>query len=328
MSSQRKQRPARTIPDALDSTETVAIERPWLPRAGILAILAGLLPVIGLILQNLATAGIDNDITQIKSVGQSLTAFGEGAGGAGLKGGQAEIAAHYGDQWLLIALGGVLSGIGTILMAPVLFFLLRAAWRRRPSFPRWFFWAPLVGGLAFGLGSIIAIVYQAIQFHDFAQLPLAQQTNGAANDALLAARNDLTGLSFVTVIGQLFVAVGLGAAALSAMNVGLLTRVIGSIGVLLAVLVILPLIQQQEFLRAFWLIALGFTLLGRWPGGRPPAWESGEPRPWPSRAQMMEAAERAREAKNGTAGGAPDVDADDAPAPKPKAGGSGRRRRK
>jgi hypothetical protein len=327
MSSQRQQRPARTIPDALDPAETAAIERPWLPRAGILAILAGLLPVIGLILQNLATAGIDNDITQIKSVAQSLTTFGDGSGAAGLKGGQAEIAAHYGDQWLLIALGGVLSGLGTMLMAPVLFFLLRAAWRRRPSFPRWFFWAPLVGGLAFGIGSIIAIVYQAIQFHDFAGLPVAQQTNGAANDALLAARNDLTGLSFVTVIGQLFVAVGLGAASLSAMNVGLLTRVIGSIGVLLAVLVILPLIQQQEFLRAFWLIALGFTLLGRWPGGRPPAWSSGEPRPWPSRAQMIEAAERAKAAKDGGSVGI-EGDADDAPAPKPKAGGSGRRRRK
>lgn len=323
MSSQRQQRPARTIPDAHDPAETVALERRWLPRAGILAILAGVLPVVGLILQNLATAGIDNDITKIKSVAQSLTTYGDGAGTAGLQGGQAEIAAHYGDQWLLIALGGVLSGVGTMLMAPVLFFLLRAAWRRRPSFPRWFFWAPLVGGLAFGIGSIIAIVYQAVQFHDFAQLSVAQQTNGAANDALLAARNDLTGLSFVTVIGQLFVAVGLGAAALSAMNVGLLTRVIGSIGVLLAVLVILPLIQQQEFLRAFWLIALGFTLLGRWPGGRPQAWESGEPRPWPSRAQMIEAAERAREAKASADGGT-----DDAPAPKPKAGGNSRRRRK
>lgn len=325
MSTERKQRPARTIPDALDPAETVALERPWLPKAGVLAILAGVLPVIGLILQSLATRGIDNDITQIKSVAQALTTYGEGGAGTGLKGGQAQIAAHYGDEWVLIALGGVLTGLGAILMAPVLFGLLRAAWRRRPSFPRWFFWAPLVGGLAFGIGSIVAIVYQAVQFHDFAQLPIAEQTNGAANDALLAARNDLTGLSFVTVIGQLFVAVGLGAASLSAMNVGLVTRVIGSIGVLLAVLVILPLIPQQEFLRAFWLIAVGFTLLGRWPGGRPAAWESGEPRPWPSRAQLMEAAERAKAAQQGTA---TDADDDAAPAPKPKAGGAGRRRRK
>jgi hypothetical protein len=322
MSSQRKQRPVRQIPDAHDAAETVEIERGWLPKAGVLAILAGVLPVIGLILQNIATRGIDNDISRIQSVAESLTTYGNGPVAAGLKGGQAEIAAHYGDQWLLIAIGGFLSGLGTLLAAPVLFFLLRAAWRRRPSFPRWFFWAPLVGGLLFGLGSIIAIVYQAVQFHDFAQLPIAQQTNGAANDALLAARNDLTGLSFVTVVGQLFVAVGLGAAALSSMNVGLLTRVIGSIGVLLAVLVIIPLIQQQEFLRAFWLIALGFTLLGRWPGGRPAAWESGEPRPWPTRAQLVEAAERAKDQGSGTAS-----DDDAAPAPKPREGGSRRRRK-
>ena len=121
----------------------------------------------------------------------------------------------------------------------------------------------------------------------------------------------------------MFVAVGLGAAALSAMNTGLLTRAMGVIGVLLAILIVVPLIPRQEFLRAFWFLALGAVLLGRWPGGRPPAWQSGEAMPWPSRAQQLEEAERAR------GGARADAQADeDAPAPKPKAGGDRRRRRK
>ena len=112
----------------------------------------------------------------------------------------------------------------------------------------------------------------------------------------------------------MLIAVGIGSAALSAMNVGLLTKVMGFLGVLLAVLVVVPIFDQQGFLRAFWFIAIGVTLLGKWPGGRPAAWETGLPQPWPTRAEMMEAAERAREAQRTEL---------DEPAPKPKAGGSG-----
>jgi len=37
--------------------------------------------------------------------------------------------------------------------------------------------------------------------------------------------------------------------------------------------------------QAFWLGALGALLVGRWPGGRGPAWETGEADPWPSSAE-------------------------------------------
>jgi hypothetical protein len=323
MSTERKQRPVKPIPDALPPAETVAVEKPWLPKLAILSIIAGILPVIAFILQSVASRGIDTDIEKTTSVAQALTVFAAGDGGAGIRGGQAEIAGHYGEQWILVGLGGVLSGLGLLLAAPVLYGLIRAAWRRRPSFPRWFLWAPIVGGVLFGLGSIIAIVYQAAQYHDFSQLPLAQQTNGGANEALTNARDDLGVVRLLAGIGSLASAVGLGAAALSAMNVGLVTRVIGAIGVMLAILVVIPLLGQQgDFLRAFWFIALGFTLLGRWPGGRPPAWDSGEPRPWPSRAQMMEEADRAN------AGGAPEPVAAPAPTPKASSGTARRKRRK
>jgi hypothetical protein len=42
------------------------------------------------------------------------------------------------------------------------------------------------------------------------------------------------------------------------------------------VLVPLPIVQ------IFWLAALGFILLGRWPGGAPPAWRTGQAEPWPT----------------------------------------------
>jgi hypothetical protein len=37
-----------------------------------------------------------------------------------------------------------------------------------------------------------------------------------------------------------------------------------------------------------WLIALGVMFAGYWPRGLPPAWESGESLPWPSRSAPAE----------------------------------------
>jgi hypothetical protein len=41
----------------------------------------------------------------------------------------------------------------------------------------------------------------------------------------------------------------------------------------------------SSVIQAFWLGAVGLLFLGRWPGGRGPAWETGEAEPWPSAAQ-------------------------------------------
>ncbi|MDO9410022.1 hypothetical protein [Patulibacter sp.] len=323
MSTERKQRPVKPIPEAMDSAATVELERGWRPIAAVTAILAGILPVIGLILQTIASRGIDDDVDRVVSVSQALTRYGAGDAPNGIAGRQADIVSHYGDQWLTVAAAAVCTGLGLLLAIPVLYGLIRAAWRRRPSFPRWFLWTPAVGGVLFAVATVVALIYQAVQYHDFTQMAAAAQNNGAANDALNAAQDDLSFLQFAGGIGSLFTAVGFGAAALSAMNVGLLTRVIGSIGVLMAFLVVIPLLGPQgNVLRGFWFVAVGLTLLGRWPGGRPPAWDSGEPMPWPSRAQVLEEAERAG------AGRSKGPDPTDAPAPKPKASSGGRRKRR
>lgn len=325
MSTERKQRPVKPIPDAMDAAETVELERRWLPLAGVLAIVAGILPVIGLILQTIASRGIQDDVGQVVSVGQAFSTYADDPGSAGIAGRQAEIVSHYGDQWILVSAAAVCTSLGLIIAIPVLYGLIRGAWRRRPSFPKWFLWTPAIGGLLFGIATVVALVYQAVQYHDFTQLAQAAQVNGAANEALNAAQDDLAFLQLAGGIGSLFTAVGFGAAALSAMNVGLITKVIGSIGVLLAFLVVIPLLGQQgSVLRAFWFVAVGLTLLGKWPGGRPPAWDTGDAMPWPSRAQVLEEAERARGGGKAKGVGS----SDPAPAPKPKASSGGRKKRR
>jgi hypothetical protein len=77
--------------------------------------------------------------------------------------------------------------------------------------------------------------------------------------------------------------------------VGLLTRFMGILGVIVGVAVapILP-IDQQGIIRVFWLAALGLLFLGRWPSGTPKAWVTGEAEPWPTQQQLRERREAAR----------------------------------
>ena len=56
------------------------------------------------------------------------------------------------------------------------------------------------------------------------------------------------------------------------------------LGILAGILLVLPVLPPV-ILQAFWLGAVGALFLGRWPGGRGPAWETGEALPWPSAAQ-------------------------------------------
>jgi hypothetical protein len=59
----------------------------------------------------------------------------------------------------------------------------------------------------------------------------------------------------------------------------------GILGVITGALVVFQLTGVSSVIQAFWLGALGLLFLEKWPGGRGPAWESGQPEPWPSAAQ-------------------------------------------
>src|SRR3954447_12246949 len=98
------------------------------------------------------------------------------------------------------------------------------------------------------------------------------------------------------------------------------------LGMFSALLILLPNIGATlQLVPAFWLVMMGVLLAGKWPGGDPPAWEAGEARPWPSRAQMQ--AERA--GRTGTPAAAAAGTGDAAPAPtQPSPSASARKRRR
>ena len=86
------------------------------------------------------------------------------------------------------------------------------------------------------------------------------------------------------------------------MRVGLLTRFWGSLGMALGVAALLLLVQ----FTMIWFIYFGLLLLGRLPGGRPPAWAAGEAVPWPTpgekAAESLEGSEPLDPSDSGDAG--------------------------
>jgi hypothetical protein len=69
--------------------------------------------------------------------------------------------------------------------------------------------------------------------------------------------------------------------SLQAMRTGLLTRFAGSLGMALGVAMIL-ILPIALLILLLWLLYVGVLLLGRLPGGKPPAWTTGEAIPWPT----------------------------------------------
>lgn len=113
-----------------------------------------------------------------------------------------------------------------------------------------------------------------------AALKQCSATKGADEEASNAVseaptRGIATGLGLG---GRLGLAIALVYSCLFAMRTGLLTRFWGSLGMALGVAALLLLVQ----FTTIWFIYFGLLLIGRLPGGRPPAWAAGEAIPWPT----------------------------------------------
>ena len=123
---------------------------------------------------------------------------------------------------------------------------------------------------------------------------------------------------FIGLFGLLAMAASYALASLNAMRVGLLTRGMGIIGMLVGLLAVFPVALLSQLVPLFWLFALTWLLLDRWPGGSPPAWRTGRAEPWPSAAEQRQArAGRGRRPAGRVADAEPDPepDADDLDAP-------------
>jgi hypothetical protein len=173
---------------------------------------------------------------------------------------------------LVLALG-IAGFVGWLGVAWTVGFLGVATRARYPQFRRFIIYVPIVGGVLLAIGALLLQIGRLQVVNNFLA---SDRTVGAVD----AADSSLIGFAGILIqLGTLAMAVGLILVALNAMRSGLLNRMLGYLGIAsgaMMVLVALPIVQ------IFWLVSVGFVLLGRWPGGELPAWATGHAVPWPT----------------------------------------------
>ena len=210
-------------------------------------------------------------------VGQAV---GSGSGDAGLL---RDVDQHRSAQMI----SSILQAIGVGLLAAPLYYLFRAANLRSDRMRGQLVGVVIAAPLFLAALAILSGISTLHAASDFVsnEVPRlvakgvaldSDRANEIASDTITEAPLRPLAAGF-GLGGQLGFAVAMVYTCLYAMRVGLLPRFWGSLGMALGAV---SFIFFQFAL--LWFVYLALLLFGRVPGGKPPAWESGEAIPWPS----------------------------------------------
>jgi hypothetical protein len=174
----------------------------------------------------------------------------------------------------------VLTALAALLLLGVFYYLFRAVLARGGGVPPWFVYLVYAAPLLFAIGSVV----YALQATDIAdEFVSGTPIRGQAGED---RAKDLSDISPALIAAQTAGTVGVAflfvMLPLRARKVGLLTPFMGILGAIAGALIVFQLAGVSAIVQGFWLGALGLLFLGRWPGGRGPAWETGEAEPWPT----------------------------------------------
>jgi hypothetical protein len=200
--------------------------------------------------------------------------------------------------------GTVLQSLAVFLVALVVLYLVRCVRHRRPEgVPSVI--EPLVIAAPFLI--TLADIVSQMNVTDIADtfLGAGARTEKRA-DELLTHRGTLP--IFISIGGHIALGFGMLLSSLNAMRVGLVTRFTGIIGIAVGALNALPVFPGVAIIQIFWLGAVGAIFLGRWPGGRGEAWETGEAGIWLSASEQRRQAMRAEKLEAEPAPGNEDDD--------------------
>lgn len=232
--------------------------------------------------------------------------------GVGSASGDSELLRNVQDHRTAQMISSILQAIGVGLLALPLYFLFRSAKMRSEPMRAQLVGVVVAAPLFLALLAILSGVSTLHAASDFVtnEVPRLvakgvalnsdradEIANETVSDAPLRAL-----AAFVGFAGQLGFAIGMVYTCLHAMRVGLLPRFWGSLGMALGAVSFL--FFQFALL---WFLYLGALLLGRVPGGKPPAWAAGEAIPWPTPAEKAAAEldERGKDDEGDASGGAP-----------------------
>ena len=188
----------------------------------------------------------------------------------------------------------VLLAASALFLIPVFIYLFRAILHRLPTLPRWFVYLILIGPVFYAISLVFGAIDRVDVAHQFADRSsqvgnhcpaiLGNAGDDCAHDLVADDVNPIAiGLSLAGSVATAFLFVML---PLRARRAGLMSQFMSILGVIAGALMVLRLMPLvPEITQAFWLGAVGALFLGNWPGGRGPAWATGQPDPWPTSAQ-------------------------------------------
>lgn len=271
--------------DAPNVEETLAWEAQQAPRAGIAAILAGVATIAGTVVGGLAL----RDRPEV-TIAQGLHDAIDPTSNHGLLE-RTVVFVH--DHVATLTIGQALNALAAPLTALALVYLFRAVRARRAEFGQGALIALGIGAVASFIGVLVGQIAVDVTVSDF--VSAANHSTTAAHDALQPTSSLTAGL--IGFVGHVGLGIGMVLVALNGMRVGLLTRFMGVLGIMAGVFLAFPFFSIP-IVQAFWLLALGVLFIGRMPSGMPPAWETGRAEPWPSRQEMLEQQQRAKEQRD------------------------------
>jgi hypothetical protein len=239
-----------------------------------------------------------------------------------------------------LLISSILLALSALCLIGVFYYLFRATLHRLPQFPHWFLYLILIGPVFYAFSQVIGAIDRADVAQTFVDKSsqvgacpaiVGQAGDDCANDLLRDEVNPVfVGLSLAGSVATAFLFVML---PLRARRAGLMSQFMAILGVVAGALMVLKLMPLvPEIIQAFWLGAVGSLYLGNWPGGRGPAWETGQADPWPTAAQrrglVSEEAADGRSAGDIEAAASGNGTPAEPPEPVPQRPSSRKRRRK
>jgi hypothetical protein len=263
----------------MDTTEQLAWEARQRPRAAMAAFAAALL-TLGAAIYNVSSYSGFPQASLVESLSRL-----EQAGPIGrLTSLHIPLYEWFADHLWSFVIAAVIGGAGALATAGVLTVLAFATAARRAEFPRMGLYVGVVGGALLTVG-MIAVAFGRDQIvNDFLSGP---RTVDSFNDPKPTSFGTMG--QIVELVGRFTLASAFVLVSLNAMRCGLLTRFLGILGIIAGVLLIIPIGSPLPVVQFVWLMTVGLLLLGRSPGGTPPAWTAGEAIPWMSTAESREA---------------------------------------
>lgn len=181
-------------------------------------------------------------------------------------------------------LSTAIQGLSVLASIVILYYLFRAVRARNPELPNWILPLLVGGPILLCIAGVLTSLNEVDVADQF--INTGRETAARADDL----RKETDPLAVALSFGGTFAtAISFVLISMNAMRVGLLSRFMGILGIIIGVLHVIPLLPVF-ILQIFWFVALGALFLGHWPGGRGPAWAQVAAIPWPTPRQAQDAA--------------------------------------